>query len=324
MNPSTPSRRRAGREVANVFADALVTGIFAGDPRLLSLPACFPRLAAMERTHGSVLKGFAHAARQQRLQDKGRAGKMWSFHGGMRQLIETLAAGLRQQTRLGAAAVRISCQGDMARPSWLIHGEGRDCWQADAVLLTCPGHQQASLVAPLDSKLADEIAAIAYNRVAVVGLGYRRGDVSCPLDGFGFIVPQQARRDLLGVQWCSSIFPGRAPDGAVLLRALCGGWQRADIVGWDDERLVAALRAELRRTMGLNAAPVYQKIIRWDRAIPQYHVGHLERLTRIDMQAARHPGLFLGGNVYRGVALNDCTEQGEILAQRMSAYLGTG
>jgi oxygen-dependent protoporphyrinogen oxidase len=323
----TFARRRAGREVADVFADALVTGIYAGDPHLLSLPACFPRIAAVERQYGSVLKGFTETARQQRrdaaAKGEGRqpTAKMWSFREGLRLLIETLANSLRRPPVLEASVRRIQRRADS--PSWLVCGEGTDHWQADAIILTCPAYQQAVLLAGVDAALADEIAAIAYNRVAVVGLGFRRTDVPLSLEGFGFIAPQNTRHDLLGVQWCSSIFPGRAPEGAVLLRAMCGGWHRADMVGWDDGRLLAAIRAELRLSMGITALPIFQKIIRWDRAIPQYHVGHLERLERVDQHLTRHPGLFLGGNAYRGVALNDCTEQGQALAARVVGYLKT-
>jgi len=323
------ARRRAGKEVAQVFADALVTGIYAGDPQLLSLPACFPRIAAMERDHGSVLKGFAKLARQRRLEAKlkgetvQRPGKMWSFREGLRVLVETLAVHLPKPPTLAAPVGRIECQGNPLRPTWIIHGEGDHRWEADAVILTCPAHQQACLLAEVDNGLAEELASIAYNRVAVIGLGYRREDIPIPLDGFGFIAPQNTRRDLLGVQWCSSIFPDRAPQGAVLLRAMCGGWHRAEMVGWDDERMVAAIRGELRLSMGITAAPIFQRIIRWDRAIPQYHVGHLECVRRIDLHLTRHPGLFVGGNAYRGVALNDCTEQGGILAENVLGYLNT-
>jgi oxygen-dependent protoporphyrinogen oxidase len=321
------ARRRAGKEAAEVFADALVTGIYAGDPRLLSLPACFPRLAALEREYGSLLKGFAQSARRRRRdaavkgEKQQRSGRMWSFREGLRLLIETLACSLEHPPIYGAGARRIERQGDPVHPTWIVRGAGDDQWRGDAVVLTCPAYRQAGLIANIDASLADEIAAIPYNRVAVVGLGYRRQDVPLSLDGFGFIAPQNTRRDLLGVQWCSSIFPGRAPESAVLLRALCGGWHRAEVVGWDDDRLLAAIRAELRLAMGITAAPIFAKIVRWDRAIPQYHVGHLQRLERVDRHLTHHPGLFLGGNAYRGVALNDCTEQGQVLAGRLAAYL---
>jgi oxygen-dependent protoporphyrinogen oxidase len=131
------------------------------------------------------------------------------------------------------------------------------------------------------------------------------------------LVPQRSGRDLLGVQWCSSIFPDRAPEGCVLLRAMCGGWHRGEMVGWDDARLLQTVRGELRMAMGIEAAPVYHRIVRWDRAIPQYHVGHLQRVAWIDERITRHPGLVIGGNAYRGVALNDCTEQAELLVGRL-------
>jgi oxygen-dependent protoporphyrinogen oxidase len=323
------ARRRAGGEAADVLADALVTGIYAGDPALLSVRATFPRLVALEEQYGSILKGLAATARRRRAEAAARGesyqppGRMWSFPEGLRLLAETLARGLRRPPVLGAAARRIemSTMPGPAITHWAVHGDGRERWDADAVVLACPAYRQQALLAELDRDLAERIGGIPYNRVAVVALGYRRADVPRPLDGFGFLVPQHTRRDLLGVQWCSSLFPDRAPADAVLLRAMSGGWHRPDIVGWDDARLLAAVRAELRGAMDITAEPVFHHIVRWDRAIPQYVLGHPETVAWIEERAARHPGLFLGGNCYRGVALNDCTEQAQVLAGRVSAYL---
>jgi oxygen-dependent protoporphyrinogen oxidase len=189
------------------------------------------------------------------------------------------------------------------------------------VALTCPAYRQAELLADLDGTLAEQINGIPYNRVAVVALGYRAADVPHSLDGFGYLSPQRARRDVLGVQWCSSIFPGRAPAGLVLLRALCGGWQRPEVVDWDDGRLLTAVRAELRQALRIDSPPVFHQVVRWHRAIPQYHLGHLDRVAWIESRAAAHPGLFLGGNCYRGVALGDCVEQGDVLAEHIGAWL---
>jgi protoporphyrinogen/coproporphyrinogen III oxidase len=321
------AERRAGREAAEVFADALVTGIHAGDPKLLSLPACFPRIAALEREFGSVLKGLAQTARQRRAeaaaqgQPYERAGTMWSFQGGLRVLSESLAGALKEPPRYGVVVRGLLTGGDPHRPRWTVVAEGNDRWDADALVLACPAHQQANLLADLDAELAERIGQIPYNRIAVVALGYRKSDVPRSLDGFGFIAPQRLRSAMLGVQWCSSIYPERAPEGMILVRAMCGGWQRADVVGWDDERLLECLRAELRPAMGIAATPVYHKIIRWDRTIPQYHIGHLDRVAWIERRLAQHPGLFLGGNAYHGIALNDCTEQGTSLAERVVEYL---
>jgi oxygen-dependent protoporphyrinogen oxidase len=319
-------RRRAGSEGADVLADALVTGIYGGDPRLLSLPACFPRLASYEREYGSVIRGLIQEARQ-RHKNSANTKKfanptMWSFPEGLRLLIENLRDRLTSPPICGVKVRSVEKTSD-APPTmpWTVHGEGQDQWPADAVVLACPAYQQAATLCEFDPKLAEQISRIAYNRLAVVALGYRGVDVPGNLEGFGFIAPQRLKRDIMGVQWCSSIYPQRAPDGMVLLRAMCGGWKRPDILTWDDKRLLQAVRAELQTAMRITAEPVFHSIIRWNRAIPQYHLGHLERVARIEERAGQYPGLFLTGNAYHGVSLNDCTEQAEKLALRVAAYL---
>src|SRR5262249_32874364 len=119
------------------------------------------------------------------------------------------------------------------------------------------------------------------------------------------------------------IYPQRAQDGMVLLRVMCGGWNRADIMSWDDERLLQAVRVELQKTMKITADPVFHSIIRWDRAIPQYHLGHLKRVVEIEERVGHYPGLFLIGNAYHGVSLNDCTEQAEKVALQVAGFLNS-
>jgi oxygen-dependent protoporphyrinogen oxidase len=316
------ARRRAGDEIADTLLDALVTGIYAGDPKLLSAAAAFPRLAAFEREHGSIQRGMTAAARARRAEAAAqgvhyqRGGKMWSLADGLGTLVATLRDRLRRPPVLGVPVRRV----ERREAGWRVCGDGADRWDADAVVLTSPAYEQAAALADLDGELAERVAGIPYNRVAVVALGYRAADVPLSLDGFGYLSPQRERRDVLGVQWCSSIFPGkRAPDGMVLLRAMCGGWHRGEMVDWDDDRLLRAVRDELAAALGLRAAPAFHEIVRWRHAIPQYHVGHLERVAWVEARtAARHPGLYLAGNAYRGVALNDCVEQAELLAERIT------
>jgi oxygen-dependent protoporphyrinogen oxidase len=157
-----------------------------------------------------------------------------------------------------------------------------------------------------------------------VAVGYRKDDTRSVPEGFGYIAPHGTKRDLLGVQWCSAIFPERAPQGYVLWRALCGGWHRADILEWDDDRLLAAVRAELQLALGVTATPLFHHIHRWHNAIPQYHVGHQLRLIAIEEKLQYYPGLFLAGNAYHGVAMNDCTEQADIIAGRIRDFLAAG
>jgi len=308
-------RRRVGRELAETLADAFVTGIYAGDPKLLSVQAALPRLAELERQYGSVLRGMVQAARLRRETAEPSSGRMWSFREGLTLLIETLRTRLRFAPLTG---IPVRTVRRIANDGWRVQSEGRDGWDAEVVVLACPAFEQARLLADEDADLAKAIDGIPYNRLAVVALGYRAADVPRRLDGFGYLSPQRQRRDVLGVQWCSSIFPDRAPPGLVLLRAMCGGWGRPEMVDWDDEQLLRAIHSELRSAMEIEAAPVFHHIIRWPQAIPQYHLGHLERVAWIENRLARHPGLFLTGNAYRGVALNDCVEQAERLAERIA------
>jgi oxygen-dependent protoporphyrinogen oxidase len=281
----------------------------------------------LERTYGSVLAGMARARRRQRIEAAAqgrplgaRTSQMWSFREGLRLLIETLGARLRRPPRLGVTVTALSRQAQ----GWQVHSASGDTWPADAVVLTCPAYRQAELLSEVDPELANQVAQIPYNRVAVVGLGYHAADVPDRLEGFGYLSRQRDRRDVLGVQWCSSIFPDRAPPGMVLLRALCGGWNRAEMIDWDDGHLTTAVRAELARVQGVRAAPILTHVVRWDHAIPQYHVGHLRRVARIEERLGRHPGLFLGGNAYHGVALNDCVERAGVLADAVRVWLGQG
>ncbi len=167
------ARRRAGDEVADVLADAFVTGIHAGDPKRLSLRATFPRLAELEKQHGSVMRGFAAAAKQRRAAANARGeayqrpGTMWSFREGLQALVDGLRTGLRQPPIVGTGVRRLERR--EGPPGWIIHGDGQDCWEADAVVLACPAYEQAALLADLDVELAEQINAIAYNRIAVVG-----------------------------------------------------------------------------------------------------------------------------------------------------------
>lgn len=320
------ARRRAGQEVADVLADAIVTGIHAGDPELLSVRATFPRLADFEQQYGSVLRGFKASARQRRkeatVHGQSRGTHMWSFPDGLGHLIEEIAHRLTRPPVLGVTVRQVEPTSD-GSAGWRVLGTGQDSWPADAVVLACPAFSQAAILRKLDAELAERIGSIPYNRLVVMGLGYRREDVPMSVDGFGFIVPQRLRRDVLGVQWCSSIFPERAPPGMVLLRAMSGGWNRPEMVDWEDDRLLAAVRAELHLTMGITAMPAFHRVVRWPRAIPQYHVGHLDRVAWIEDRVRRYPGLFVGGNAYRGVALNDCTEQASLLAGTIHNYLHT-
>jgi oxygen-dependent protoporphyrinogen oxidase len=225
-------------------------------------------------------------------------------------MIDALANHLGDAIQCGVMVKRL----EKRDRGWFIQGEGESTWSADAVVFACPAYEQARLLAEHDATLAEDLSRIVYNRIAVVALGYRREQVTGPQDGFGYIAPQRLGRDVLGVQWCSSIYPDRAPPGYVLWRALCGGVKRGDVTDLPDSELLRAVHREVSVTTGVTGEPVFSEIVRWPRAIPQYEVGHAERVARIEAAFAQLPGLLPGGNSLYGVSLADCAEGGERLA----------
>lgn len=316
------ARRRFGEEAAATFIDGLVTGIYAGDPERLSVRSCFPRLVKFEAEAGSVLRGMLRARKQKRADANAKGEpppgpqRLWSFPDGLRTMIDALADKLGDAVQCGVTVNRL----EKRDRGWFIYGDGQSTWSADAVVLACPAYEQARLLAELDSTLAEELSSIAYNRIAVVALGYRRDQVTGPQDGFGYIAPQRLGRDVLGVQWCSSIYPDRAPPGYVLWRALCGGVKRAEVADLPDAELLRIVHREVSITTGVTGEPVFSEIVRWPRAIPQYEVGHAERVGRIESAFARLPGLFPGGNSLYGVSLAECAERGERLGFEIAKY----
>jgi oxygen-dependent protoporphyrinogen oxidase len=325
--------RRIGPEAASILVDAMVTGIHAGDAALLSVAASFPRMVELERQYGGLFRGMSalsRARKKETMQSRGdskspRAGSPTgpggtprSLKRGMGQLIETLADHPRITLVRGVRVSRIERQPDKA---WTVSATQTEKWPADSVVLACPSPVQAELLESIDPELAGRLREIPYNSVTVVAMGFRSSDIPTPLEGFGYLVPQRTRHDVLGVLWNSAIFEDRAPPGMVLLQAMCGGWNRPDIVSWDDDRLVRAVLGELRLTLRLGGEPVFVRIIRWPQAIPQYHVGHLSRVAAIESARKRHPGLYLTGNAFRGIGVNDCTEESLRCANELFADL---
>lgn len=313
------ARRRGGKEVAALFADMMVTGIHGGDPDRLSAASAFPRLTMMERDFGSVFRGMGKLARIRKAEAiaKGEPapvnGRMWSFEGGLQTLTDALSERLRDNLRTSASVSTIR-----RTPSGYELAVGDETIAADRVILACPSWAAAKMTAAMDSELSIALDAISYNRIAVVAIGYRKEDVPGSFDGFGYIAPGKSKRDVLGVQWCSSIFPGRAPEGHVLWRALCGGVHRMEMLDWSDGELIEAVHREMSLAMGVRGRPTFSRVVRWPRAIPQYNVGHADRVARIEAAVGRFAGLHIAGNSYYGVALNDCTESAARLGEEIA------
>jgi protoporphyrinogen/coproporphyrinogen III oxidase len=319
--------RRIGEEAASVLVDSMVSGIFAGDARALSLRACFPKMWQLETDHGSLVRALIATRRNRRKGDAvgAPAGRLTSFHDGMQELTDGVARALGDTVRTDTPVVRL--RKGLERDAFasgadrgFAVGTPAGTIDATAVVLTGPADESAQLVQEFDPTLASLIAGIETVPIVVVCLGYDEEALAAdrgPLDGFGFLVPRSEGTRILGALWETSIYAGRAPAGKALLRVMIGGASDPLASTLDDDSLLAITRADLRRTMGVSVAPEFTRIIRHRRGIPQYTRGHVGRLQRMDGLLKAHPGLFVAGNSYRGVSINACIAEAGTLADEV-------
>ena len=297
------ARRCLGEEPARVLADAFVAGVFAGDAQLLSVRSAFPTLPEMEAEHGSLLRAMKARA--------GKRGTLTTFDGGMQVLPDALAARLGASVKTARRAMGLQRRGD----GWAVQAADGEVFPADAVVCAIPAPDAAFLLGRLDPRWRAACEAIPTVPVAVVTVRYREEDAPKAGQGYGFLVPSGERPRVLGVLWESTLFEGRAPKGEVLLRAMVGGARAPELVDRADDDLVKIVREDLRLTMRIEADPIDAKVAKWHHAIPQYNLGHADRVAAVEALRAECPGLRLAGASWRGVSVNDCLRSGRTAAE---------
>lgn len=306
-------RRRLGREALERVADPLVGGIYTADPERLSLAATMPRFLELERRHRSIILGLRERAAEAAGTAGARYGLFASHARGMGALIDALAERLpRQSLRLGAP---VEALGHVAE-GWRVQAGG-ETLEADAIVVAVPAWMAARLLEPLDARLGAELRAIDYASTATVSLAFPAAAVAGRLPGFGFVVPAIEGRPLIACTFSSRKYAGRAPDDHELLRAYVGGARRPEMAEMPDAPLVATVRDELRLLLGITAEPTLVRVHRHARAMPQYAVGHLDRVADIERRVATVPGLAVAGAAYRGVGIPDCVRSGEAAADAL-------
>ena len=301
--------RRIGREAAEVLVDAMVTGVYAGDPARLSLPATFPKMRAMEREYGSLVRAMLARRKSGGGGPAGPGGTLTTLRLGMQQLTDALASALGAGVRLGAPVERIT----RGAGSFAVRlGDGSELAAKQVAVAMPPGAAARALAALLPEGAVAALQGIPYAKVAVVMTGYRAPHpFAHSTRGFGFLVPGRERRRILGSIFCDATFPAQAPAGATLLRTLLGGARDPGALDLPDGELLALLRRELDHFLGGDPDPDFVRVIRHDYGIPQYTLGHLARLDEIERAAAAIPGLHLLGNGFHGIAANACVIEAE-------------
>ena len=329
--------RRLGREMYERLVEPLLSGISAGDGEQLSIDAMFPQLKAYERDYGGLVRGMLARKRAPAGASRpasGGIGAFASFPAGLQELPEAVERTTRERNRssgttsiLLGSSVQAIARGDAsdmvasgARYAVAL-SDGR-LVAADAVIVATPAFAAATLVRGLDPSLADMLEAVEYASMVTISLAFPRTALPRKLDATGYVVPRVAKRPVLACTFSSVKFDHRAPAGQALFRLFIGGVGRGNFESSSDEALERLAREELREVLGIGARPTLVQIDRFDRAMPQYTVGHTARTARIAGAAARLPGLALAGAVYGGVGIPDCVRSGVEAAGRALTALG--
>ncbi|MCP9455050.1 MAG: protoporphyrinogen oxidase [Nitrospira sp.] len=323
-------RRRFGRQAFERVLEPLMAGIYAGDAEQMSLRATFPRFFELEQRHGSVIRGMVAATRAAS-QTKGAGSHHTMFvslKNGLGDLVSALTARLREQ----GVDLRLRCKVEALRVR--SHEPGRwmydllledgSALSADGLVLATPAYVSAELVRPLSPIAGGLLDMIPYASTATVALAYPAKNVVGTIQGFGFVVPRKEGRDLIAATWTSLKWPYRAPADQVLVRCYVGGVGREKTLDVDDHTLVTRVHGELARICGIQEKPHYTEVNRWWKAMPQYTIGHLDRLAQLEAALSRYRGLVLVGAAYRGVGIPDCIRDGTAAAEKVLADLAGG
>ncbi len=313
--------RRLGREAYENLIEPLMSGIYAGDGDALSLASTFPYLRDLELKYGSLARGALNMRRQstqpERAPTPGSRSAFLTPTTGLAEIVEALVGQLEKSgvaLRLATPVKSIS-----RAANWRAELVNGTALQADALVIAAPAYVSGQLLSSFDADLASALQQIPYASTATISLAYQLSDIPRPLDGYGYVIPRAEGRRALACTWTSTKFPHRSPEGCALLRVFVG--RAGESFPWDAQELLDLAREELHLTLGIQAPPLLARVFLWEKAMPQYNLGHPQLLQRIDAAVEQHPGLALAGNAFRGIGIPDCIHSGEMAAERIADAL---
>lgn len=313
--------RRLGKELLDKIAEPLVAGIHAGDPDTMSINASFPRFVDLEQNYGSLIRGMLSKKKQMLSMIKGKKPKYTMFmtlKDGLQNLTDSLHTTLSKADKLIDSEV-FTIAREEAQYEVALKSGYSDMY--DSVIVATPAYAASNLVKNVDKSLSEKLSEIPYVSTATVSLAYTSAEVNRLNKGFGFIVPKIAGRKIMAATYSSNKFPCRAPEGKMLLRCFVGGAQNENLVFQDDKEMVSMVRNELKVTAGINAEPLFTKVYRWEKSMPQYVIGHQDRVKKIEELTAKHPGLYLTGSAYNGIGISDCISTSRKAAEDAVKFL---
>jgi oxygen-dependent protoporphyrinogen oxidase len=305
-------REHYGQEAVDYLAEPLLSGIYGGDPRQLSVTAVLPRFVELAEQYGSLTRGVlamrAKAPKNQQPAPLFRTlkGGLGQMTGAVEKFIQgkaTVMNGRAERIERSAAGYRVRFGGD-----WI---------EADHLVVACEAHSAGPLVSAIDPRLGELLGSVSYSSSMTVALGYDASDFARLPEGFGFLVPKKERRRLVACTWVGTKFPNRVPDGKVVARCFLGGMEDAGVLNESDETVTTAVIDELREIAGVTARPRFTRIFRWPKSMAQYTVGHPGRFAEIDSHVAGLRGLHVAGNAYQGIGIPDCIRMGKAAAEKI-------
>ena len=312
-------RRKFSPQLLDRLAGPFVSGVYAGDPERLSLRGAFPSLHEAEKSAGSIIRGMLRAAKTKT--GPRERPTLLAFRDGNETLIRALSNILGPSLHTGASITGISQQnGGSFSVQFDAHGAAESIFTKSLILAT-PTNVTGKLLAHLDPSFESLLVPIEYAPVAVVSLGYRISDIGHSLDGFGFLVPRSSGLRVLGTVWNSSLFPGRAPKGHALLTSFVGGATDLSAASLPAEALTSLVHREISPVLSISAEPTFSNVTVWPRALPQYGLGHSDRLAAIAKLLRKHPGIWLAGHYLRGPAIGSCVERALAVADEVREAL---
>jgi oxygen-dependent protoporphyrinogen oxidase len=319
--------RRLGREAYENLIEPLMSGIYAGDGDQLSLASTFPYLRDLEVKYGSLARGAIEMRKKMSTNGQKVQGSRSAFltpTTGLAEIVEKLVENLQLKgvsLRLNTRALRImqTSTFDLQPSTWNVELDAGETLESDSVILATPAPASGKLLASFDPELSSVLTSIPYASTATVSLAYRQSDLTRPLDGYGYVIPRREGRKALACTWTSTKFPHRAPDGYALIRVFVG--RAGQDIPWNENDLLELAKEEMKLTLGITADPILSRVFMWESAMPQYNLGHPEKLKQIDSALGKYPNLALAGNGYRGIGIPDCIHSGELAVEKITQGL---
>ena len=316
-------KRRLGNEALVKIAEPFIAGVHGGDPEKMSIKASFPKFVQMEEEHGSLIKGMIKrmASFRKMMESKKdgdsapkvRTTMFMSLKGGMTVLVETLVSkldGVHLRTETTATDIKQTDNG------YKVLIEGESPMEADTVIVCAPAYSASTLLTNLSRPLHEKLLTIPYTSTSTVSMVFKRSQIKNSLDGFGFVVPKAEGKRIIGSTWSSIKWADRAPDDELLLRCFVGGALHEKLLEKSDDEIMDIVLEDLRSIMEIEGEPVMKKMFRYKKAMPQYTIGHEERIEGIEFELKSFENLYLTGSAYHGIGISDTVREAESTAKK--------